>query len=67
MSEKILKFDNIETDKKEFHSSKQAIALNLVDTNKIVISDIFKYSNDDFKCFIGYKNNIIKPLCIILP
>ena len=35
MSEKTLKFDNIEIDKK----SKQPIDLNLVDTNKIVISD----------------------------
>ena len=32
-------FCNIKTNKKEFHKSKQPIDLNLVDTNKIVISD----------------------------
>ena len=39
MSENTLKFDNIEINKKEFQKSKQQIDLNLVDTNKIVISD----------------------------
>ena len=52
--------------KKEFHTSKQAIALNLVDTSKIVVSDKFKHSDDGFKYFIGYLHgDIIKPLCII--
>ena len=40
--------------KKEFHASKQAIALNLVDTNKIVVSDKFKHGEDGSKYFIGY-------------
>ena len=67
MSEKTLKFDNIEVNKKEFHPSKQAIDLNLVDIN-IVISDKFKHSDKGFKYFIGYKDdNIVRPLCIILP
>ena len=39
MSEKTLKFGDIVVNKKEFHSFKQAIALNLVDTDKIVIPD----------------------------
>ena len=68
MSGKRLEFDNIEVNKKEFHVSKQAIGLNFVDTNKIVISDKFKHSDNGFKYFIGYKDdNAIKPLCIILP
>ena len=68
MSGKRLEFDNTEVNKKEFHVSKQAIGLNLVDTNKIVISDKFKHSDNGFKYFIGYKDdNVIKPLCIILP
>ena len=34
----------------------------------IVVSDKFEHSVKGFKYFIGYKNdNIIKPLCIILP
>ena len=42
MSEKALKFNNIKVNKKEFHKSKQAIDLDSVDTNKIVVSDKFK-------------------------
>ena len=68
MSGKTLKFDNIVVNKKEFHASQQPIDLNLVDINKIVISDKFKHSDDGFKYFIGYKEGeIVKPLCIILP
>ena len=69
MSEQILKFGDILVNKKEFHASKQAIALDLVDTNKIVVSDKFKHNDDDFKCFIGYlhDDDVITPLRIILP
>ena len=67
MSEKTLKFDNIEINKKELHQSKQSIDLSLVDTNKIVISDKFKHSDDGFKYLIGYKeDDIVKPLCVTL-
>ena len=54
---------------KEFHASKQVIALNSVNTNKIVVSDKFKHSDDGSKYFIGYLHDdvVIRPLCIILP
>ena len=39
MSKKTLKFDNVDVNKKEFHISKQPIALDLVLINKIVVSD----------------------------
>ena len=46
----------------------QAIDLNLVDTDKIVISNKFKHTDNVSKYFIGYKeDNIIRPLCIVLP
>ena len=35
MGEKTLKFNNIKVNKNEFHKSKQAIELDLVDTGKI--------------------------------
>ena len=54
MSEKILKFNNIKVNKKEFRKSKQEIDLNSVDTDKIVVSDKFKHSGEGFKHFIGY-------------
>ena len=68
MSAKTLKFDNHRVNKKEFHKSKQAINLDLINVNQIVVSDKFKHSDGDFKYFIGYKEgDIVKPLCIILP
>ena len=39
MSEQTLKFGDTVVNKKDFHTSKQAIALNSIDINKIVISD----------------------------
>ena len=68
MSGKTLKFNNIRVNKKEFHNCKQPIHLKLVTVNQIVVSDKFKDSDDGFKYFIGYqKDEIVKPLCIILP
>ena len=68
MNEKTLKFNNIKVNKKEFHKSKQAIDLDSVTTDKIVVSDKFKHSEEGYKYFIGYKEDeIVKQLCIILP
>ena len=68
ISEKTPKFDNIVVDKKEFHKSKQPVDLNLVNVDQILISDKFKHSDEGFRYFIGYKeDDIVKPLCIILP
>ena len=63
MSKQTLKFGNIVVNKKEFCASKQAIALNSVNTNKIVISYKIKHNDSGFKYFIGYlyDNNVIKP------
>ena len=68
MSEKTLKFNNIKVNEKEFHKSKQAIDLDSVNTDKIVVSDKFRHNEESYKYFIGYKEDeIVKPLCIILP
>ena len=48
MSEQTLKFGDIVVNEEEFHASKQAIALNLVNTSKIVVFDKFKHSDDVF-------------------
>ena len=68
MSEQTLKFSNVVVNKKEFSASKQPINLNLVDTNKIVLSDKFKHSDNGYKCFIGYLDDyeIIRFLSFIL-
>ena len=68
MREKALKFNNIRLNNKEFHKSKQAINLDLVTIDQIVVSDKFKHNDDGFKYFIGYQEDeIVKLLCIILP
>ena len=67
MSEKTLKFDNVRFNKKEFHKSKQPIDLDLINVDKIVVSDKLKHNDDRFKCFIGYKEGNAKLLnCYVL-
>ena len=54
--------------KKDFYSSMQAISLDSVDKSKIIVSDKWKINDTTIEFFIGYLNeDIIKPLCIILP
>ena len=68
ISEKTLKFNKININKKKIHKSKQAIDLYSIITDKIVVSDKFRHSEEGFKYFIGYQEDeIVKPLCIILP
>ena len=55
MSAKTLKFDNLRVNKKEFHRSKQAINLDLIKVNQIVVSDKFKHSNGEFKYLLVTK------------
>ena len=68
MSKQTLVFNDTEVNKKDFYASKQAIPLNLVNTNNIVISYKVKQNNDTYKYFIGYSHDddVIKSLCVIL-
>ena len=68
MSFKKIKFGDKEVDKKEFYSSKQAIPLDSVDLDKIVVLSKWKINETTCKCLCGYLNNdIIQPLRVILP
>ena len=63
MNEKTSKFNNIKVNKKEFHKSKQAIDLDSVTIDQIVVSD----KKEGYKYSIGYQEgDTVKPLCIIL-
>ena len=54
--------------KKEFCSSKQAISLDSVDLNKIVVSKKWKINDTTYKHICGYLNDdTIQPLRVILP
>ena len=67
-SKKKKKFGDKEVDKKEFYSSKQAILLDSVDLNKIVVSNKWKINDTTYKYLYGYLNyDVIQPLCVILP
>ena len=69
MSKQTLKFDHIVVNKNDFHVSKQAIALDLVESCRKLVSDKFKHNENGFKHFIGYlqDDDVIRPLCIVLP
>ena len=68
MSSQKIKFGDKEVDKKIFYSSKKAILLDSVDLSKIVVSSRWKLNDRTYKYFCGYLNNdVIKPLCVILP
>ena len=68
MSSRKIKFGDKEVNKKEFYSSKQAIPLNSVDLDKIVVSNKWKINDTTYKYLCGYLNNdTIQPLCVILP
>ena len=68
MSLRKIKFGNKEVNKKEFYSSKQAISLDSVDLNKIVVSKKWKIIDTTYKHICGYLNNdTIQPLRVILP
>ena len=68
MSLKKIKFGDKEINKKEFYSSKQAIPLDSVDLDKIVVSNKWKINEATYKYLCGCLNNdVIQPLCVILP
>ena len=68
MSSRKIKFGDKEVDKKEFYSYRQAISLDSVDLNKIVVSNKWKISDTAYKYLCGYLNNdTIQPVCVILP
>ena len=68
MSKQTLTFGENVVNKKDFHASEQAIALNSAESSKILVFDKFELSDDGCKFFIGYlhDDDVIKPLCIIL-
>ena len=66
MGVEILKYNKIKMDQKSFHKLKEPIDLLSVDADQIVVSDIFKHNNEGCTYMIGYRNELVYPLCIIL-
>ena len=69
MRRTIIKFGDIEIEKRKFHQHKRPISIINIDINKIIVSnkEIFTFGKKGFKYFIGYKDVKIRPLCIFLP
>ena len=63
----IITFGDIKIEKEKFHQHKRPISIKNIDINKIVVSNKVSLGKRGFKCFIGYKDDKIKPLCIFLP
>ena len=57
MDKKLTKFDGTEIEEYEFHQYKSPISIDGIDINKIVVSNKFPFGKQDFKYFIGYKDN----------
>ena len=69
MSPKTIKFGDKEINRKEFSfkQAKQAVPLDSVDLDKIVVSNKWKISDTAYKYLCGYlNNNVNQPLCVIL-
>ena len=65
---KKIKFGDKEVNIKEFYLLKKVIPLDSVDLDKIVGSSKWKINETTYKYFCGYlNNNVIQPLCVILP
>ena len=62
-----LVFDDIEVSKSEIYENKKGIKLKDVIVDKIVISNKIKGNNETVKYYIGYIDESVSPLCLILP
>ena len=68
MDRKIIKFDETEIEEYKFQQYKNPFSINDIDINEIVASNKFSFGKQDYKYFIGYKDNQkIRPLCIFFP
>ena len=62
-----LVFGDIEVSKKQFFESKKGIKLSDADVGKIIKSNRVKGNNETVKYFIGYIDDFVSPLCLLLP
>ena len=68
MDKKIIKFDGNEIEECKFHLYKSPISISDKDINEIVVSNKFPFAKEDFKYFVGYRDNKeIWLLCIFFP
>ena len=60
--------DGTEIEEYGYHQDKSPISKHDIEINEIVVSSKLPFGKQDFKYFIGYKNNKeIRTLCIFFP
>ena len=63
MDKRVIKFDDTEIEKYQFHQYKSPISIGNIVVIKIVIPNKISFGKKDFKYFIGYKDvKKIRPL-----
>ena len=69
MAIKIINFEDKKINKRNFYKNKKLFNLHDLDVNKILVSKKESYgTKNSLKYFIGYNDDdVIRPLCIILP
>ena len=69
MRGKSINFDDKKINKSSFYKNKKLFNLNDIDVNKILVSKKESYgTKNSLKYFIGYNDDdVIRPLCILLP
>ena len=68
MSGKSVNFDGKIIKKSEFYKNKKVTKIDDIDVNKILVSKEEPYgTKNSFKYFIGYNDNVVRPLCVRLP
>ena len=68
MSGKNINCEDKKIKKCDFYKSKKEFNIDEIDVDKIWISEKEPYgTNKSIKCFIGYSDDVIRPLCIELP
>ena len=68
MSGKSISFNDKKINKSNFYKNKKLFNINDLDVNKILVSKKESYgTKKSLKYFIGYNDDVIRPLCIKLP
>ena len=68
MNRKNANFEDKKNQKSDFYKNKKVTKIDDIDVNKILVSTEEPCSTKKwFKYFIGYNDNVIRPLCIKLP
>ena len=68
MSGKSIIFDDKKINKSNFYKNKKLFNIHDLDVNKILVSKKESYGKkNSLKYFIGYNDDVIRPLCTNLP